>query len=423
MTVVQTDSSSVTFLVGHVQMHNHEGVFSCDSALWWRASERFDAFGDVRFRGKNGVRASSKQMRYEQGLLKLSDQVELRHGSQIMTGPRLNYHTANEEATFTGRSLIRQGRDSLYANRGQYDASQQIFRYQGDIKVLTEDFDVACEQLNHWSEEEIMRIPVSGRAVRDSGFIQFGSAYMHDVEDLAIFRNGVYGQDGQDWFQSERMWHDQRLDQIAMSGESRWRQHGADGLEVRGDSLNLAESTTQGFGDIHLFVQNVSARSEALHWDDAQDVLTLTGNPELWTEGYFIRCTTLKLFRMANDRDSIALTGPVLVLERTEDSLYYHQMTGKSMTGWLNDMGPENLLLKGNATALYHAGSDRVNVTQCAQILLVFNEDEGTMVLDTMTFMQSPDGTVDGDPSQTLDGFVDHFDDRPSRIDWISGLK
>ena len=421
MTVVQTDTASITYLVGDVKMHNEEGTFRCDSALWWRASERFDAFGDVVFLGQNGVKASSIKMRYEGGLLKMRQNVKLQHGSQTMNGPQLDYHTSDEHATFFGRSLIRQGTDSLFANQGQYDASLQVFRYQGDIQVLTQDFDVNCDELIHYSADEYMVIPHDGRAIRDSGFIQFGSGYINESENLAIFSDGVYGRDGQDWFQSANMWRNETADHLALSGRAQWKEYGSDGIEVYGDSLSVAADSVEGFGNISLFVQDISARSEQLHWNETEEVLTLRGQPELWMESYFIRCTELKLFR--GPRDSIYLSGPVLVLERTEDSTLYHQMIGKEMTGWLNDQGPESLTIKGNATALYHADSERINVTKSSQIVMIFKEEDDAMVLETMTFVQSPEGKVNNEKEKQLEGFVDHFDAKPSRIDWISGLK
>ncbi|MEY3712117.1 MAG: OstA-like protein, partial [Bacteroidota bacterium] len=63
-TVVNAYGRSVTKLRGNVKLASTEGVFTCDSADWFRAENRFFAYSNVRFAGRTGTSVRARYLEY-----------------------------------------------------------------------------------------------------------------------------------------------------------------------------------------------------------------------------------------------------------------------------------------------------------------------------------------------------------------------
>ena len=121
------------FLVGNVQFRHEGTLMYCDSALFYEASNSFDAYGNVRMVQGDTLSLTSEVLFYN-GLDKLARaryEVVLTHGKTVLYTDSLDYDRIYDLGYFfEGGRLLDQGNE-LTSDWGEYHPSthQAIFNY------------------------------------------------------------------------------------------------------------------------------------------------------------------------------------------------------------------------------------------------------------------------------------------------------
>ena len=424
MTVIQVNGQSTTLLSGHVAMSNANGEFQCDSAVWNRQSNDFQAFGQVSYQGNNGLILHADMMHHQNGWTNLHQNIELKHGNQTLATDNLRYHDQREIGRFTQGGTVTTTDATLTAREGTYHASREVFTYHGDVKAKTKQYTLDTDSLIHDLPMHQYIMPVAGYAVSDSGWVRFGQGIISDSNELSIFHHGVTGQDGRDYFIADSLHRQASIATTGLHGHEQGATQGKDSMELAADHLVIHGDSAKGQGHVVSHSKGLASLSESLDWNKSTHSLHLEGDPIVWSTDYQVQGRDIYWYQdVSYGMDSLWIEGQVVLSEPT-DSGDFQQMGGNTLSGHLNHEGIHDMHLSGNAKAIYHPEPMQVNVTECSSITLAFKaNEEGNQTIHSVTFNQSPQGTLSEDQADDLPGFSDRQSERPERMDWMSGLK
>ncbi|MDG1252564.1 MAG: OstA-like protein [Schleiferiaceae bacterium] len=425
VTVKRTSTGPVHILKGDVAFKNRDGVFYCDSARWWRKDDRFLAYGNIRFRGKDGVRLSSQTLDYTKGLAFLRGQVVLKHESQTLKTPSLRYDTENETGTFHEGGNIETADGNLTCRSGQYWATESRFLFEGEVHALTKEYVIDCVRMEQWPNDHLYYLDQGGRAKTDHGSMNFGRALLQTEPKISHFYRGVVGVDSLIQFNADSLYQIEADSQTELYGKSKpaqWADWGADSMEIHAMAIVRTLRYANADGNVSTFIQGMASHSESMRWNATDSILHLFGLPVVWAEDYQVCADTLRFYlQYEPDLDSIYGLG-LVHLSTAVDSLRSDEMAGAMLSGFMSQQKMKSLRIQGNAQALFHPDPQRSSQVLSAEILLLFAEGK----LLEVQFIKGPQGDVKSSSSSSsthLPGSRPQRSQRPLRMEAISGLK
>ena len=426
VTVNSKDSATVTILTKNVILRNSDGLFKCDSARWWRDYDYFKAFGNVQFIGNNQMQIISDTLDYSKGLADIKGNVKLTQGNQTLNTSKLIYDTKNEIGYFKNGGTVISNDGKLESTEGKYEAKKELFRFDKNVKAITEGYNIECSSLLHYPESSIYIIPGSGKASRENEILEFGAAYIDNNSDISVFHKGARGKDSKMEFFADSLFKKDDNDLSELYGTidkpAKWSDFSNDTMEIYSSKIiHTPELTTAGNG-VHTFQNEIITYSNNLIWNSNDSIMEMWGGSTTWTEGYQVISDSVKYYFRGKDlKDSIFGIGHVNLSSEPDSNGLVNEMSGVFFYGFLNKKNLETLILSGNAGALIHPEDKSATSIQSAKIQLNFEKGS----LGSIKFIKGPEGEVqqDNTDQEHLPNYENRWESQDPRIDFMSGLK
>ena len=432
MTVKRVNTRSTTFLKDQVQLQNKDGRFFCDSAIWWKSSDKLIAYGHVRYVGFDGLLLEGTQLDYREGSALVKGPVTLRHKDRTLSAPLLKYDMNSKTGHFYEGGLIHTQDGSMTCRTGTYSANEGHFTYEGKVIAETEKYQIVCEKLEQWPDEHRYYVPSSGIArtkvagskpQRFRGSMEFGRAWLWSggESSRSTFSLGVKGSDSTVVFQSDSLHSAGGTTTLFSSfSEAYWSDWSGDSLEIHGAEITSSSSEAFAVGQVETFARQMVCKSDSMHWSPTDSVIHLCGQVNVWVDEYVLSSDSLSIFQHHPSGLDSLFGGGMVNISKPSDSTGYDEMGGNFLYGFLEPQGLKALTLKGNAEAYIQPDMDRRAKIQCSAINLQFEEGK----LKQVFFNQTPEGIVSKPaPIEHLPGFAGESAQRPARMEAISGLK
>ena len=270
-------------LVGNVQF-SHEGVLmDCDSALYYEATNSFDAFGNVHMNQGDTLTLVSDVLFYDgtDQLARARHNVILTHNQMRLYCDSLDYDRLYELGYFFNGGRLVDGDNTLESEWGQYSppTHEAVFNYNVDMR--TPKSTLVSDTLHYNTETGWARIV--GPSNVDNG------------------DNHIYSENGSYDTRGERVY---LLDRSIVSNK---------GISIEADSLYYQSDSTlsKGFGNVVYIDRdnrnelrgNYLLYSDSLGYAEAADSAMCVDYSQ--PDTFYIHADTFKLFTYYYDLDSL----------------------------------------------------------------------------------------------------------------------
>lgn len=448
----QRNGQSIQRLIGRVKFEHRGAFLYADSAWLWSDIQSLTAFGHIKIEQGDTLQILGDTLHYNglESKATLLGRVDMSDPQMRLKTDKITYLRNQNQVLYNQSAKIKNGKETIESQEGLYDASSQCFNFRNGVTIKSKDYLVKSDTLRYDARRDI------------SNF--YGPTYIYGTNSVIYFENGWYDQkmerakfsrnasvfsDGK-WLYGDTLYYEQKtgygwgkgqvklidtLEHLQVSGnfaetfEELNRFYTTDSaqlilFEPNQDTLFLTADTLfgkkgesqelEGHGAVAFFQPQLQGRSHFFQYKKSDSLMTMRGEPVLWTDSTQMTADSIRLRQHNNGQDSLFLMGQALLIQQT-DTLF-QQIAGQRMLGIFTNNAMRRLWVFEQASSIYYPsdpdGYAGRNELKCTTMRMEFSNKK----LNSMTCLGSPSGTlfpILPEPQPRIAGFVWWPSDRP----------
>ncbi len=365
---------------------------------------------------KEGQRERSRKMRYS-GTTKeyvLEGDAYIEDEKQRAEADVIRYNTETEQSVLRGNAHFQDSLRDISGAEIRYDSRNKSYQLTGRGRVSEPPNIIEADSLDF--NDQLGRGLALGNVVwsdttSDFTILAWRMDYNKQTEYLNAFGgSGGAGPSGRPMMKSliDR-------DTLYMAADTLTSYKPDTASDVR---LLLAHL------DVRIFKSDMQAVCDSLSFSSADSIFwfyKLKNLPLIWSDTSQFSGDTIRMLLKNKKLDRIWLRQNALVIN-SEDELMFNQIKGRNTTAFFRDDEVREMLVEGNAQAVYYALDDArayigVNETECSEMRLYFGDNK----VEGIKFYQEPSGKFipmkkAGNESKKLEGFFWEKERRPRRV-------
>lgn len=410
-------------LRGNVHLTQGDTRIFCNSANFYRASNRFEAFGNVRIYDGDSVIITSEKAFYDgkSDLLQLREKVVFRRlGEMTVYTDNLDYNETTRNAKyFKGGRLVDEGND-LKSERGYLDNINGLASFKGDVVVNNEGSILESDTLQYDLNSKVIYFLAQTKLVDNEGNISnYKSGKYNTITKTSTLRGGriqsgsyyleadtifldelkkIYHANGQVYMKSDS-------DNVVITGEKAVYNKDSGLTKVfenavmrkpteEGDTLYIAADTLMSldtgeekdkrllaYRNVRIFKEDIQGKADSLAYINNDSIIYFYRDPVLWASGSQISADTLGLKLVNNQLEQLQMFTHGFII--SQDTIKnFNQIKGRHITTYFSNNDIVRIEVKGNAESLYHvlkddqSGIQGVNKITSSNIRILFSENE-----------------------------------------------
>lgn len=189
-------STYIRKVIGPAVFFHNNTYLNCDTAFWFVDREYIDAIGRVSIVQDNTVLTSDKMhyiipqdlAQFRGGVVELKD----KDGNLLRTN-YLDYNTKDSVAVFrTGGSMKDKDGNIIESVSGDYDAKAKLFKFRGNVNMFTDSVFVRTSWLNYLSDIDKAEFGGGVYAWKDENMLTSREGWYDRSADLFFFQKNVH---------------------------------------------------------------------------------------------------------------------------------------------------------------------------------------------------------------------------------------
>jgi len=448
------DGKSLQRLIGRVKFEHRGAFLFADSAWLWNESQSLTAFGHIKIEQGDSLQILGDTLHYNgpESKATLLGRVDMADPQMRLKTSQITYLRNQNRVLYNKTAKIKNGKETIESKEGQYDASQQCFTFRKGVSIKSKDYLVKSDTLRYDTRNDLSTFYGPTFIYGTNYVIYFEYGWYNQSKEVAHFSNNASIYSDGKWLYGDTLYYEQKsgygwangkitlidtLEHMIVSGnfaetfEELKRFYTTDSaqlilFEPGQDTLFLTADTLfgnkvkaqefQGHGSVAFFQPQLQGRSDFFRYQKSDSIMTMHGDPVLWTDSTQMTADTIRLRQQNNGQDSLFLIGQARLIQQT-DTLF-QQIAGLRMLGIFQHNSMRRLWVLEQASSIYYPrdneGFTGRNELKCNNIRLDFNEKK----LSSMTCLGKPNGTlfpILPEPQPRIPGFLWWPNDRPTR--------
>lgn len=367
------------FLVGDVRFEHDGTLMYCDSALFYEASNSFDAFGNVRMRQADTLSLTSDILYYDglDQMARARQNVVLRHRKTTLYADSLDYDRLYDLGYFFEGGRLVDKDNELTSDWGEYSPTTREATFNYNVRLVNPrppkqaKSVLISDTLHYNSRTSVAHVVGPSNIDHGQNHIYTENGYYNSeadqsyLLDRSILQNGykVLIGDSVCWDSKEKVGkaygHAVYTDTLnknkfvgnyALYNDSTGYAEAADSAVLidysqrdtfyaHADSFFLYTyhiNTDSMYRMLHAYHHvrayrvDVQAVCDSMVYDGRDSCTTMYRDPIVWQEGQQLLGEEIKIWRNDSTVDSVYVINQALSVERI-DSLHYNQMACKEM--------------------------------------------------------------------------------------------
>lgn len=366
---------------------------------------------------KEGQRGRSKKMRYN-GTTKeyvLEGEANIEDAKQKAQADIIRYNTQTEQTVLRGNAHFQDSLRDITGAEIRYDSHNKNYQVTGRGRVNDPPNIIEADSLD-FNDQLGRGLALGNVAWVDTAneftILAWRLDYNKQTEYLNAFgSSGAAGPAGRPLMKSliDR-------DTLYMSADTLTTYKPDSSSDVR---LLLAHL------DVRIFKSDLQVACDSLSFSSKDSIFwffKLKNLPVIWSDTSQFSGDTIRMSMKNKKLDRIWLRQNSLVIN-SEDEQLFNQIKGRNTTAFFRDDQVREMLVEGNAQAVYYAVDDDrayigVNETQCSEMRLYFGDNK----VESIKFYTEPTGKFSpmkkaGKDSKRLDGFFWEKTRRPKKVE------
>lgn len=356
---------------------------------------------------------------------------------------KMIWQGVTEEYILQDSAYIEEPGKIVQANVIRYNATTEIATLVGNAFYKDSTRTITGERLKYDSRNEQYAIQGRGTLSDPPNIIEADSLQFNDQLGNGVAEGNVIWQDTSSKLivLAHRIDYNQQSDYLHAFGSCfPSNPSGRPLLKtlIESDTLYLAADTLVAYSqdstnktrnilayrDVRIFKKDLQAISDSLSFSTADSIFwfyKIKANPLIWSDTSQFSADTVKMALRDKKLDKIWLRENTFVTN-SEDGRLFNQIKGRYNTAYFKENELREMLVDGNAEAVYYALDDKrayigVNQTKCAEMKLYFGNNQ----VNSIKFYSTPQGTFspikkEGSSGRKLEGFTWELNRRPSSV-------
>lgn len=365
---------------------------------------------------------------------------------------KMRYFGATKEYILEGDAHILEEKDNrtIDADVIRYNTETEKAILVGNAHYRDSSQDITGAQIRYDSREKHYQLVGRGRVSDPPNIIEADSLDFNDQLGAGLAEGSVIWQDTASDFTilAWRMDYNKKteyLNAFGAFGAANFDGSGRPMLKtlIEKDTLYMTADTLTSFKpdssldtrlllahrDVRIFKSNLQAVCDSLSFSSADSIFwfyKINQLPVIWSDTSQFSGDTIRMALKNSKLDKIWLRQNALVIN-SEDEQFFNQIKGRNCTTFFRDDQAREMLVEGNAEAVYYALDDKrayigVNETQCSEMRLYFGNNK----VESIKFYVEPKGKFSpmreaGKETRKLEGFFWEKTRRPKRLSDLLG--
>jgi len=436
-------------------VHQGMDVWS-DKAFFYKTENKFNAIGNVRIQQGDSLKLTSKLVNYD-GNSKLAiarENVVLDNKEMLLKTDTLYFDRIADKAFYPSNGTVYDSLTTITSKRGTYISKSKKYQFENRVIITNPDFKVTSDRMDFYTESKHAffygKTTITGEdyVVRcKKGFYDtqrkmgyFKKEASVDYNNRNIIGDSIYFNDAKQYASATQniritdtinnTFLTGNYGQVFKEKDSAMVTHRAvavnlverDSLFIHADTLIATgppeERILRGFHDVRIFKQDLSGKTDSIHFNQKngraklirqpmndKELQFLTPqeiadrNPILWSNESQMTGDEIHLtIDMEKEvLDSLLIYNNAFVIEQdTIDTANYNQIKGLQLKGKFKGNGLETVDVTQNTEMVYYLYDDEtldlvgIDKAICSALRLTFEES----AIDKVTFFTDPDGIV-----------------------------
>lgn len=364
---------------------------------------------------------------------------------QIGRARKMRYEGNLKEYTLEGDAHIEDPKKGEIADADviRYNAENEKTLLRGNAHFRDSTRDIQGAEIRYDSRNKIYQLAGRGRVSDPPNIIEADTLDFNDVLGNGLALGSVIWQDTSSDYTvlSWRMDYNKKSQYLNAFGG--FGEAGAGGRPmmkslIDRDTLFMSADTLTSFKpdsasdvrqlyahrDVRIFKSDLQAVCDSLTFSSADSIFwfyKIDTLPVIWSDTSQFSGDTIRMLLKNNKLDRMWLRQNSLVIN-SEDGLLFNQIKGRNTTAFFRDDEVREMLVEGNAQAVYYALDDQrayigLNETACSEMRLYFGDNK----VESIKFYQQPSGKFipmkqAGKETKKLEGFFWDQKRRPRGI-------
>ncbi len=463
-------------LLGNVAFIQNTTNIYCDSAYFYKAENRLEAFGHVHITD-DSVDITSLRLEYD-GTKKIA---HLRQNvvfeklkiAKLYTDYLDYFRVKNEARYFNGGKLV-DTTNTLTSKKGYYDVRTNLASFKTDVVGVNPDYSLNSDTMQYNSKSRMvyfrdfttLKDKEGKTAIYESGVydtqkkistlnngemesptykIKGDNYFINDVKKFYIVKGHVamtskaenmtiFGDDG---------FYDKKNGISKVYGHAYAAKVSDEGdtLFLSADTLISIESVDPkkkrllAYHDVKIFKNDMQGKADSLAYVSSDSTLYFYRDPVLWTDENQMTADSIRMLLKNKKINRIYMVNNSFVV--SQDSLKnFNQIKGRRMTTYFENKSIHHVVVEGNGESIYHALEEKkikkdslllkitflvgMNKIICSNIRINFKKGK----VNSINFYVKPDASFFppheiSDKDRTLKGFTWRASSRPKKIDVV----
>lgn len=156
---LQTDTGTVTKLIGEVIVQHNNDFLYCDSAYIDVDKNNLEAFGSVRIVQPGGTEGTSDYLRYigNRKVAYMRGNVSLTDGKSDLWCEELTYDLNTKIGIYNKNGTLRNETTVVTSREGVYNMRTKDSRFKGNVTITDPEYNVVSEDIAYNTETKISR--------------------------------------------------------------------------------------------------------------------------------------------------------------------------------------------------------------------------------------------------------------------------
>ena len=436
------EKNNAKLLTGNVICENDGALLYCDTALIFEEENKMVATGHILITKGDSIRVTGDKLIYDSKtkLATLENNVKCVEKDMTLTTNFLTFDVSKSIANYYNGGTIVNKENTLVSKNGHYYSATKEATFHYDVVLTNPDYKMKSDTLkykiptktsyflgpsiilsktdyiyceNGWYDTDKEKAAFSQNAVLvttqqklrgDSLFYdrtaKIGRAFRNVTLTDTSQRSILYG----DYIQYKEL----KSEALATKKAIYARIIENDTLFIAADTLyhrdiDSVDNFLNAYHHVRIFKKDLQATCDSSSMNTKDSLLQLFNTPILWSHRSQATGKLIKVNIGKNSIKGFTLEGKAFLSQQVDSTneQRFHQLSGRSIDGLINNDTVRKVIVTGNAEILYYPKNKEkpagLNKTTCTEIYMWFKNGD----IERVTFKPKTEGQID--PIKTVD--------------------
>ena len=460
------DGKRFDSFIGNVIFLHQNATIYCDSAILYRKENNLEAYGHVRIEDGDSITVTSNTLIYNGNnrIAKLRRNVVFTKKTQMtLYTDFLDYDRVKEIATYINGGKIVDSTNVLKSEKGYYDVRRNMASFKTNVVGENPDYTMISDTLQYNTKTKIIYFrDITELTDVDGNVFVYSSGLYNTLIDKSDFSKGYIESESYFLFGDRLVFDDikgfytasENVKMIAKENDliilgdkaEYWKSEkitivyenallkmltNEDTIYVSADTLVSIDAEEDinkrllAYHNVKIYKNDLQGIADSLVYFQADSVLSLYGDPVLWTMGNQMTSDHIDI-EIANQTISILHLKSNSFVISIDSSANFNQLKARDMDAVFKDQQLSKVYVYGNGESIFFMMADDdstligMNKILCSDMTLNFINSK----LSDITFYTNNEGKFIPphelkEPDKRLTGFTWRYNEKPGYEDVV----